>query len=133
MEGVASYIDDALLGGALTSLLILVGIAWLLFLQNWLWRAWLEKERGGQFREAAHNLGLTIRRAGFGPRLRAARPSGQPALSLVLSGGWRGAVVVLSFRDGVRKLRYRAALDSFEGSLAEWAQARLAEGKSEHD
>jgi hypothetical protein len=130
VEGVASYIDDALLGGALTSLLILLGIAWLLFLQNWLWRAWLEKERGVQFREAAETLGLAIRRPGFGPRLRAASPRGEPALSLMLSGGWRGAVVVLRFRAGGRTVRHRASLDSLE-SLGEWAQAHLSEKQDE--
>ena len=58
VEGPASYIDNALMGGILSGVLLLLAVMWLLFAQNALWRLHLHSVADAQLLRLAQGHGF---------------------------------------------------------------------------
>ena len=120
MEGISSYIDQAMIGGILTGLLVGVAMLWLLYAQNSLWRLSLEDRAGASLRHVEERFGLSRLPPGFGPRVRSRGAMGSWQVDLSIRGGILGDRVNLKAKgpDGV--IRQSGPLDLVVGELDVW-------------
>ena len=125
MEGVGSYIDQALLGGILTALLLLGGGTWLLYAQNALWRLHLGQSAGEALRDLEEGLGLTREPKGFGPWLRSRGTVGSWEVRVELRGGAKGLQARLKAKGPRRVVRASKPLDVVLPDLDLWLMDAL--------
>jgi hypothetical protein len=120
VEGISSYIDQAMIGGILTGLLVGVGILWLLYAQNSLWRLSLEDRAGAALRHVEERFGLTRVPAGFGPRVKSRGIVGSWEVELAIRGGILGVRVDLKAKGPAGVIRQRGPLEPVVGDLDVW-------------
>ncbi len=125
MEGISSYIDQAMIGGILTGLLVGVAILWLLFAQNSLWRLSLEDRGGAALRHVEGRFGLSRLPPGFGPRIRTRGEVGGWQVDLAIRGGVLGDRVQLRAKGPGGVIRGSAPLDRVVGDLDVWLMDQL--------
>jgi hypothetical protein len=125
VEGISSYIDQAMIGGVLTGLLVGVGILWLLYAQNSLWRLSLEDRAGASLRHVEERFGLTRVPPGFGPQVRSRGSVGNWQVELAIRGGIRGDRVDLKARGPAGVIRQRGSLERVMGDLDVWLMDHL--------
>ena len=89
---------------------------WLLYLQNWLWRRYLEQNVGVALDRLARRLGLPVARNHYGPSLSLRGETDFGQVRLVIRGGIWGPQVEL--KAGGR--RQRVALDEIADRLEAW-------------
>ena len=101
----SSFVDVTVLNSVLAAFVIILAAIWTLYAFNRLWQSSLARDAAGAI-AAAEGLGLTLRPAGYGPRLvaegrcGAAGAAGRP-VRVEWRGGVFGARTVL-FLDGTR-------------------------------
>jgi hypothetical protein len=125
VEGISSYIDQAMIGGVLTGLLVGLAILWLLYAQNSLWRLSLEDRAGVALRNVEERFGLSRLPSGFGPRVRSRGAVGSWQVDLVIRGGIRGDWVKLKARGPGGVIRKSGPLDRVVEHLDVWLLDQL--------
>ncbi len=120
MEGIGSYIDQAMIGGILTGLLVGLAMLWLLYAQNSLWRLSLEDRAGDALSRVEERFGLSRLPPGFGPRVRSRGAVGSWQVDLSIRGGIRGDRVDLRATGPAGVLRQMGPLEGVVGDLEVW-------------
>lgn len=126
-DGIATYIDRTILGGALGGAILLVAALWLLYLSNWLWRARLRSVEGQELLKAGAERGLVEQRVGFAPAIAISGKLGGRPLRLDLEGGVRGLFLKVEHGESYT----RVAWESVSGDLDGWLAALDCDSREE--
>ena len=125
MEGVSSYIDRAMVGGISSGVLLGVGVAWVLFAQNALWRIHLRALSTACFQTMGEDRRFSLWSARFAPQIHwLGTVEGEPFV-LKLKGGIQGVRVQLERGSGTSDRQAWLAWGSLEGGPERWLSDRL--------
>jgi len=125
VEGISSYIDQAMIGGILTGLLVGLAMLWLLFAQHSLWRLSLEDRAAAALRQVEERFGLSRLPPGFGPRVRSRGAVGSWQVDLAIRGGILGDRVDLKAKGPGGVIRQKDSLDQVLADLDVWLLDQL--------
>jgi len=120
VEGVDSYIDQALIGGVLTGVLLLLGVLWLLYAQNALWRLHIAEQAEPALSRLEERFRLQRQAKGFGPWVRSRGSIGPWEVMVELSGGVRGPRARLRAVAGRKVIRSERPLEVVLSGLDVW-------------
>ncbi len=120
MEGVGSYIDQALVGGILSGVLLLVAMGWLLFAQNALWRVHLRAVSEPCFRALSTEYGLVLLPVGFRAQIGLEGRIYNQDVVIMLKGGTQGVQVELNVSEDQTTRKSTVSWASLQSGLLDW-------------
>jgi len=125
VEGAGSYIDQALVGGILSGVLLLMVVVWVVFAQNALWRVHLRSVAKAQLHVLAEEYGFVPVPIGFRAQIGAKGEMEGQRVLLLLKGGAKGvrAHLVLGPKGDQRKVVEH--WNRLDGELSQWIQEQL--------
>lgn len=127
MEGAGSYIDQALVGGILSGLLLLLVVMWVLFALNALWRVHLRSLADAQLQALFEEHGFVAIPNGFRPQIGAVGEIAGQRVVLVLKAGAGGVFANLVLGPKGEQRKVAEPLANLEGSLSGWIHQQLNE------